>query len=159
MFRSSLTFEYLINNTIKSFTNHLKKTNDHNFTNNFLLGISHYTQSRIMTSQTVLSVLSKSQKSILISFKSMYEFVNRHKGNKKVSKKDLMDLLGNNLKTIIKEIKILKPIDDKNDNKNVNTIVNKVLKDFFDEFSPNDDTNQVNNESEERNEDIEVLSQ
>ena len=44
-------------------------------------------------------------------------------------------------------------------NKNVDTIVNKVLKDFFNDFSPNDDTNQVNDDSQERNEDIEVLSQ
>ena len=89
----------------------------------------------------------------------MYEFVNKHKGNKKVPKKDLIDLLGNNLKTIIRETEKLKQIDDKNDKQNVDTIVNKVLKDFFDEISTTDDTIQVNNDSEESNEDIQVLSQ
>ena len=68
-------------------------------------------------------------------------------------------MLGNNLKTIIRETEKLKQIDDKNDKQNVDTIVNKVLKDFFDEISTTDDTIQVNNDSEESNEDIQVLSQ
>ena len=109
-----------------------------------------------MESQHILTLLSKSENFIIENFVLMYDFVKSHKGNKKVSKESLIELFDINLKTIIKELEILK---NGNNNTCVDAKVNNILKDIINiDNKSNDKSNDsTNNYSDFNQKDNEVL--
>ena len=106
-----------------------------------------------MASTAVISALNKSENCILNSFKSIYEFVESHNGNRKVSKKHLIDLLDENIKSIITYIEKQKANDDNiNVDSNVNIILKDILRDGLNQIDingghsyPNDNMNTESN--------------
>ena len=111
-----------------------------------------------MASPTVISVLNRCENSILNSFQSMYDFVNSHNGNKKVSKKDLIELFDENVKSIITNIEKQKTNDDNsNVDSNVNIILKDILSDSLIPIEVNDGhsyPNDINTVSNEVNEEV-----
>ena len=97
-----------------------------------------------MASTVVVSALNNCEKSIISSFKSLYDFIGDHRGNKKVFIKDLRQEFDCHLKTLVTEIEKLKTNDN---NSNVDSEVNNLLSDIITEDVINEEINGQSSQS------------